>query len=218
MKENDNLISTNDISLLEVKLYKKGDYLFKQNDDGTDLYLLNKGKIDIYVDDQFIDSISKPGSIIGESAALFKHKRSTTAKFAEDSEVIVLPGEYIDRVVMEKPDIGLNLLKTVIERLHSANKQIVRLEKIIGEYKEEINKIKGENIKSREYRLGELFYNAGIITKEQLEEALKLQNSYEEKGINKPIGRILIEKGFATTFQVLQVMRLQKMLSAEELS
>lgn len=202
-------------SLLKTQRFKKGDILFKQGDRSHNMYILQKGKVEVYVDDQLIDTISKSGSIIGESAALFKQPRSATVKVVEDSEMLVIPGEYMDRIVMERPEIGLNLLKTVVERLHNAGKQIARLEKIVLKYQEEINKIKGASIKSREYKLGELFYHTGIITKSQLEECLQLQKKYEKQGIKKPIGRILIEKGYATTFQVIQVMKLQKFLMEE---
>jgi len=202
-------------SLLKTQQFKKGQILFKQGEKSHNMYILQKGKVEVYVDDQLIDTISKPGSIIGESAALFKQPGSATLKIAEDSEMIVIPSEYMDRIVMERPEIGLNLLKTVVERLHNAGKQIARLENLVLKYQEEINKIKGESIKSREYKLGELFYHTGIITKSQLEECLKLQERYEKEGIKKPIGRILIEKGYATTFQVIQVMKLQKSLMEE---
>ncbi len=209
-------ITTEKSTLLETKQFKKGEILFRQGDKSHNMYILQKGKVEIYVDDQLINTISKSGAIIGESAALFKQPRSATVKVIEDSEFIVVPGEYMDRIIMEKPEIGLNLLRTVVERLHNAGKQIARLEKLVIDYQNEVNKIKGESIKNREYKLGELFYNTGIITKSQLEECLNIQKKYAQRGIKKSIGNILIEKGYATTFQVIQVMKLQKSLLEEE--
>jgi CRP-like cAMP-binding protein len=210
------VINSQTLQIIERKKYKAGEYLFKQGEKGNNLYILQDGEIEVYVDDQLIDIISEQGAIVGEAAPLLKQPRSATLKFSKDSEVIVVPGDYIDKIILSNPEIGFNILKMVIERLNSANKQIVRLTKLVQHYKKEIEKIKGEKEKSQEYRLGELFYQAGIITKAQLEECLKIQKESAEKGIIKPLGRILIEKGYATSFQVIQIMQLQKSLMKEK--
>lgn len=153
---------------------------------------------------------------MGESSALFKQPRSATVVIDEDSEFLVIPGEYMDRVMMERPEIVLNLLKMVLQRLHNSGKQIAHLGKLVKQYERELNKIKGEKTVSREYKLGELFYDMGIITQRQLEKCLNIQSRLEKRGIKKSIGRILIEKGYASYFQVRQIMKLQKSLLEEK--
>lgn len=53
-------------------------------------------------------------------------------------------------------------------------------------------------------RIGELLLEAGIITRQQLEEALQIQ-----KKTGKKIGEVLIEKGYVTEDEILEVLEFQ---------
>lgn len=53
-------------------------------------------------------------------------------------------------------------------------------------------------------RLGDLLVDAGLITQEQLMEALKLQ-----KTLDKKLGEVLIDKGFVTENQIIEVLEFQ---------
>ena len=52
--------------------------------------------------------------------------------------------------------------------------------------------------------LGEMLINAGIITKEQLEQGIALQ-----KGTNERLGTVLINNGIITEKQLIEVLRMQ---------
>lgn len=198
--------------LIQSKSLKKDQLLCKQGDIDTDMFILNKGKCGVFVDDEFITEIEEPGAIIGESAALFKQPRSATIIALEDSELSIIPGEYIDKVILENPEIGLNLLKITARRLHNTSKLAAHLQKLIINYKNEINKLKGEKDLKDQYKLGKLFFETGILTKKQLKEILQTQTKLKKKGKTKTTGQILIEKGYATMFQVMQMVHLQNEL------
>ena len=53
-------------------------------------------------------------------------------------------------------------------------------------------------------KLGELLIEAGLITKEQLDNALMLQ-----KGKNKRLGKVLVELGYVNEFQVADTISKQ---------
>ncbi|AZT90865.1 type II secretion system protein GspE [Caldicellulosiruptor changbaiensis] len=53
-------------------------------------------------------------------------------------------------------------------------------------------------------RIGELLLDAGIITRQQLDEALQIQ-----KKTGKKIGEILVEKGYVTEDEILEVLEFQ---------
>jgi len=160
--------------LVKTKTLKKGDVLYNQGDKDSNLFILKKGRCGVYVDDEFITEINEKDSIIGESAALFKQPRSATIKALENCELYVIPADYIDKVIIENPDIGLNLLKIIVKRLHNTSKLAAKLQKMILNYKNEIARLKGEKESDTKYQIGRLLYETGIITKEQLEEVLKL--------------------------------------------
>ncbi|MBU1077555.1 MAG: cyclic nucleotide-binding domain-containing protein [Spirochaetes bacterium] len=202
--------------LVQSRSLKKDEILYKQGDSDTDMFILNQGKCGVYVDDEFITEIQAEGAIIGESAALFKYPRSATIIALEDSELAVIPGEYIDKVILENPKIGLNLVKTIAQRLHHTSKLAANLQKLVINYKNQINVLKGEKEIEDRYKLGRLFYETGILTKKQLKEILNTQKKFKLKGKEKSIGQILIEKKYANMFQVMQMIHLQNELKTEE--
>ncbi len=202
--------------LLDIKNYKKGDILYRQGEKSSELYILNEGKVSVFVDDIFITEINEKGAIIGESSVLFNEKRSATIKVEENSEFMVIPGEYIDKVIIDNPSIGLNLLKILMRRLRNTTRQVVHLQKTIWNYEQKVNQLETEKKSVEDLRLGQLFYKSGIITEEQLKECEELMKKYEKKGEKKNIGEILVEKKYATIFQVMQVLNIQKELKNKE--
>lgn len=59
-----------------------------------------------------------------------------------------------------------------------------------------------ETIKKQQKSLGELLTHAGIITKEQLDEALA-----EQKATGEPLGKILIRRGYAKDEDIINVLK-----------
>lgn len=69
-----------------------------------------------------------------------------------------------------------------------------------------------ESIKKKKDRkfFGELAVMNGLITEDQVTEALNLQEQYKkEQKIHKKIGAVLIEKGFLTPEDVKKVLKYQ---------
>ncbi len=58
-------------------------------------------------------------------------------------------------------------------------------------------------------RLGDLLINEGIITEDELIQALNKQKEYRNDGIYKKLGEILIELGFASEKQILEALSKQ---------
>jgi general secretion pathway protein E/type IV pilus assembly protein PilB len=64
-------------------------------------------------------------------------------------------------------------------------------------------------IRRQQVRLGDLLVQEGIISEEELLNALKKQRENREKGINKKLGELLIELGLATEKQILEALSKQ---------
>ncbi len=58
-------------------------------------------------------------------------------------------------------------------------------------------------------RLGDLLINEGIITEDELIQALNRQKEYRNDGVDKKLGEILIELGFASEKQILETLSKQ---------
>ncbi len=201
--------------LIKNKFLKKGEVLYRQNDVDNDMFILNKGKCGVYVDDEILTEISEAGAIIGESSALLNKTRSATVIALEDSDLTAIPAEYVDNIILSNPEIGINLIKTIAQRLHYTDKLAADLLKQLIELKKKMSIIKGEKEAEEQYKLIELFYKTGIITENQLQEVLETQKALREKNIKKSVGQILRDKGWATMQQIMQMVRLQYELKNE---
>ena len=61
----------------------RGQYLYKQGEPGTELFIIEKGKVDVMVDQHKVFEI-KPGNLCGEHALVFNKPRNTSAKCSTD--------------------------------------------------------------------------------------------------------------------------------------
>lgn len=62
----------------------------------------------------------------------------------------------------------------------------------------------------KRYLLGEILINLGVLTEEQLNLALKEQETLASQGKeHKPIGQILLEHGFVTPNDLVEAIKIQ---------
>ena len=73
----------------EFVSFKPGDVILEQNDFNTKLYYLMEGLLDIYIDDQFIVSISQEGEIFGEMS-IAGHTTTTAKVMTKTNSSIVI--------------------------------------------------------------------------------------------------------------------------------
>ena len=62
----------------------------------------------------------------------------------------------------------------------------------------------------KKYLLGEILIKLGVLTDEQLQIALKEQQSLDSQGKeHKPVGQILLEHGFITPNDLIEAIKIQ---------
>jgi diguanylate cyclase len=96
-----------------------GAMLFAEGDAGSCAYLVNSGRIEIYLsrnDGEIILGSSGPGEIIGEMAILDNRPRSASARVIVDCELILISAEQIAYRIAETDPILQMFLKIVITR------------------------------------------------------------------------------------------------------
>lgn len=105
---------------LEVGAFKKGEYIFRQGEQPTHVYLVKSGAVDIITSDQDI-SIFKERITAGGSfgvAALIAMQSSTVAAIAvEDSEIIVLSRKALLDLRHEDTELFALLMMNVAREL-----------------------------------------------------------------------------------------------------
>ncbi len=99
---------------LRVEGRRKGEVVCKEGDAQPSLFVIAKGSVSILKQDAGEQSklIAKlgPGQTIGEMALLDGQPRSATVAAAEDLVLLVLHRTELDRLVEEKPRLGVKLL------------------------------------------------------------------------------------------------------------
>lgn len=106
---------------------KQGDVLFNQGDDGSSLYILLSGEININVEGVGTVHVMKTGEIVGEIGLVKRIPRTATAVVTKDSVLLQLYAEILHDVVKKYPQIGYvimkNVAKILAERLSQTNKK-----------------------------------------------------------------------------------------------
>ena len=106
-----------------------GEELFHENDPGDSLFIVQRGRVDIFKNirgdvDRSLASFG-PGDVIGEMSFIDGARRSATARTTEASEFRVLSRQSFARVQRERPDIAAvvyrNMAGIVASRLRTTN-------------------------------------------------------------------------------------------------
>ncbi|MBI3591846.1 MAG: hypothetical protein HY094_10770 [Candidatus Melainabacteria bacterium] len=62
----------------------------------------------------------------------------------------------------------------------------------------------------KKYLLGEILIKLGVLTEEQLQQALKEQEIIDSQGKeHKPVGQILLEHGFISPNDLIEAIKIQ---------
>jgi len=102
--------------------YKKGDYIYFENQDSDTIYFVSKGRVKIYYqsDDQqeVVKSILSSGEIFGELALADEEKRSDFAQ-AMDTDTVICAWklEDIRHLMLDNKELSFRLVKLLGLRL-----------------------------------------------------------------------------------------------------
>lgn len=103
--------------------YEQGEVIFRQGDEGHDLYYLVSGKIRLISDGRSIREI-EPGDYFGEMALLTDNPRFADAVVeSELAKVVIISAQNIETLLSGEPKVAMNFLKKMAIRLHSHQSQ-----------------------------------------------------------------------------------------------
>jgi CRP-like cAMP-binding protein len=126
-------LSEQDIERLDGQLpdrhLERGQIFYTPEDSSEKLFILQKGKIRIFrmTPDgrEFTLTIVEAGTIFGEMALTTQQLEGAYAQAMESSQVSTMAREDLERLVLEKPEVGLQIMHVLSERLR---RQETRLE------------------------------------------------------------------------------------------
>jgi CRP-like cAMP-binding protein len=82
---------------------------------GNDFFLLVVGKAAVLVDSWRVATLG-PGDFFGEIAVLGDGMRSASVRGETPLHCLVLPNGKLEKLILEHPQLGINLIRTVIGR------------------------------------------------------------------------------------------------------
>ncbi len=112
------------------KAFRPGEVIFKQGDTAEHMFIIQSGKVEIYVSTPQGDksfAVLGPGEFFGEMAIIDKGTRSAAARAVDDTRVIMLDEKTFDVHVQSNPTIVRKILKNMSIRLRETNAQVQNL-------------------------------------------------------------------------------------------
>ncbi len=122
--------------LVHHRSYKPDEFIFKKDAPGEGLYIILKGKVEIFTETEegninVIASL-KEGDFFGDLSLLDKQPRSASAVSKDNSRMLGFFRPDLSSLLKRKPDLGakivLNLASVVGERLRKTNELLEDLQ------------------------------------------------------------------------------------------
>lgn len=106
--------------------YEKGTILFKQGDEGSDMFLLLSGSVSV-TDERGLVANLYAGDMFGEMSLIDSLPRSATVKVQDTIDVLRLTRENFCDIVKREPAIAFRVMQTLSKRVRLSNQQIFML-------------------------------------------------------------------------------------------
>ena len=105
------------------KEFQKGTVLFKEGDEGKEMYLINAGEVKLSRKTSQGDVVLAKlgfGEFFGEMSVITNKPRTDTAEAVTDCRLNVITKDILETLVAGKPLVALSILKKLMFRLESA--------------------------------------------------------------------------------------------------
>jgi CRP-like cAMP-binding protein len=106
----------------------EGDQIFAKGDPGNSMMAVLKGRVVISAPSpdgrQVVLTVMREGDLLGEIALLDGNERTADATAASDCELLVVPRRSLLALLERRPDVCIDLLILLCERLRRTNEQV----------------------------------------------------------------------------------------------
>ena len=103
-----------------TKHYYKGEVIFNPGEKGEYFFILKSGKVKVFKTakgkEQIIKIFDRP-ALFGEAASFTGKNFPAWAEAIENSEILLIPRQKFLELLKEDPEIGMNLLSVMAQRL-----------------------------------------------------------------------------------------------------
>ena len=104
------------------KHLKQGEYVFRQGDEGHDIYYVVSGQVKLISGGNLLRELGK-GDYFGEMAFLTETPRFADAIVSDDAKLVVISSANIETLMLDDPKVAMNFLKEMATRLQASQQQ-----------------------------------------------------------------------------------------------
>ncbi|HEU5179588.1 MAG TPA: cyclic nucleotide-binding domain-containing protein [Candidatus Polarisedimenticolia bacterium] len=110
-----------------VVRYKSGDLIYREGDQGSEMYIVQSGAVEIarsLAGKDHVVAVMEKGDFFGEMSILEGCPRTASARAVEDSELVEITSAVFDRMIRGNIEIAVRMLRKLSSRLQEANRKI----------------------------------------------------------------------------------------------
>ncbi len=110
---------------------KAGQYVFREGDLGTEMYIINEGKVEILNqvgdEEEQILAVLEKGDFFGEMSVLEDLPRAASARAVTDLRLLQINGSTFDQLLQGNPEIAVRMMRKLSRRLRETDEMLKTL-------------------------------------------------------------------------------------------
>lgn len=103
---------------------KDGDYVFREGDLGTEMYIIHEGKIEILNrmgGKDVVLAVLEKGDFFGEMSVLEDLPRAASARALTDTRLLKINGSTFDQMLRDNPEVAVRMMRKLSRRLRETD-------------------------------------------------------------------------------------------------
>ncbi len=116
---------------MEKKVYSPGQDIFTENDKGTEMYLIDSGSVEVFIErkgKRIERAKLSEGDFFGEMAILREDTRSATVRPVDKTALLALSRDVVSKLIETDGKLAakflLNLSEVLAQRIANTNKEV----------------------------------------------------------------------------------------------
>jgi Cyclic nucleotide-binding domain/FHA domain len=105
-------------------VFSAGEYVFREGDLGTEMYIINEGKVEIlnrFGEEQRVLAVLEKGDFFGEMSVLEDLPRAASARALTDTRLLQINGSTFDQMLQHNPEIAVRMMRKLSRRLRETD-------------------------------------------------------------------------------------------------